>query len=204
MEEEATLFSSQAEAKSFFVDRIVSQASAEGQPLSDNERWMLRFSESDPDFIVDLHRVAQLEAEISDSDYEDKIVGLLERSYQRDASAGTNAQALYREASATLHQGDHYLLIMIDRALGYVPKRARSKWVRGLDGVISFVVLVVPGSVAILISVGMAAMLLTGQVQSSGEMSRGGVASLVLGGIGYYLIHLWRRERRARRVAAGG
>jgi len=129
MEQEATLFSSQAEAKSSFVDRIVSQASAESQPLSDNERWMLRFSESDPDFIVDLHRVAQLEAEISDSDYEDKIVGLLERSYQRDASAGTNAQALYREASTTLHQGDHYLLIMIDRALGYVPKRARSKWV---------------------------------------------------------------------------
>ena len=78
MEEEATLFGSQAEAKSFFVDRIVSQASAEGQPLSDNERWMLRFSESDPDFIVDLHRVAQLEAEISDSDYEDKIVGFFD------------------------------------------------------------------------------------------------------------------------------
>lgn len=46
MEEEGTLFRSEAEAKSFFVDRIVSQASAEGQPLSDNERWILRFSES--------------------------------------------------------------------------------------------------------------------------------------------------------------
>jgi hypothetical protein len=174
VEEEAALFRSQAEAKSFFVNRIVGQASAEGQPLSDNERWMLRFSESDPEFILDLHRVAQLDAEISDSDYEDKIVGLLERSYQRDASAGTDAQALYREASATLHQGDHYLLIMIDRALGYVPKKAGSKWVRSLTGVISFVVLVVPGSIAILISVGMAAMLLTGRGQSSGDMSRGG------------------------------
>lgn len=202
MEEEATLFRSQTEAKSFFVDKIVSQARAEGQPLSDNEQWMLRFSESDPDFIVDPDRVAQLEAEISDSDYEDKIVGLLERSYQRDASAGTDAQILYHEASTTLRQGDHYLLIMIDLALGSVSKKAGSKWVRGLADVVSFVVFVVPGTIAILISVGMAAMLLTGQGQSSGEMSRVGVASLVLGGIGYYLIHLWRRERTARRVAA--
>jgi hypothetical protein len=199
------LFQSQTEAKTFFVDKIVDEARAEGQPLSDDEQWMLRFSESDSDFIVDPDRVERLEAAISESAYEDKIVGLLQRCYQRDAESGADARSLYREASATLHQGDHYLLTMIDQVLGPVTQGSRGpKWVRGLIGFVLFVVLVLPGTIAILISVGMAAMLLSGQAQSSDEISRGGVASLVLGGIGYYLIHLWRRERRNRSLAEHG
>jgi hypothetical protein len=143
------LFRSQTEAKTFFVDKIVVQARAEGQPLSDNEQWMLQFSEFDPDFIVDPERVAQLEAEISESAYKDKIVRFLQRSYQRDVrAAGTDARALYREASATLYQGDHYLLIMIDRALGSAAQGARPIWVRGLTGFVLFAVLVVPGTIA--------------------------------------------------------
>jgi len=112
------LFASQSQAKSFFVDRIAAEARAEGEPLSANEHWMLRFSESDPEFVVDPERVKEFEAEISDSDYEAKIAGLLERAYARDTKADTAAVAKYREASAILHQGDHYLLIMIDRAIG--------------------------------------------------------------------------------------
>jgi hypothetical protein len=197
------LFRSQTDAKTFFVDKIVDEARAEGQPLSDDEQWMLRFSESDPGFIVDLERVERLEAAISDSAYEDKIVGLLQRCYERDAESDADAQSLYREASTTLHQGDHYLLVMIDQVLGPVTQGSRGpKWVRGLTGFVLFVVLVLPGTIAILISVGIAAMLLTGHARSSDEDFRAGVASLVLGGSGYYLIHLWRRERRDRSLAA--
>ena len=112
------MFASQSQAKSFFVDRIAAQARAEGQPLSASEHWMLRFSESDPDFVVDPVRVEQLQAEISDSDYETKIADLLKRAYERDTTADTTATAKYREASEILRQGDHYLLIMIDRAIG--------------------------------------------------------------------------------------
>ena len=60
------MFASQGQAKRFFVDRITAQAAKEGQPLSENERWMLSFSESDPQFVVDPARVAALEAEIPD------------------------------------------------------------------------------------------------------------------------------------------
>jgi hypothetical protein len=112
------LFASQGQAKSFFVDRIAEQARAEGSPLSPNQQWMLRFSESDPDFVVDPIRVNQVDAEISDSDYETKITSLLERAYERDTKADPAVAAKYREASEILHQGDHYLLIMIDRAIG--------------------------------------------------------------------------------------
>jgi hypothetical protein len=106
------VFGSQSDAKRFFVDRIVAEAAAELKPLSDSERQMLSFSESDPEFIVEPALVNKLAAEISDEDYERKIAGLLERAYQRDLARDT-----YREAYMVLNQGDHYLLIVINQAL---------------------------------------------------------------------------------------
>jgi hypothetical protein len=44
----------QTEAKRFFVDKVLAQAGAEGMTLSDAERKMLFWSESDPDWVVDL------------------------------------------------------------------------------------------------------------------------------------------------------
>ena len=191
---ERRVFSSESQAKTFFVDRIVSQAGAEMHPLSDNERWMLRFSESDPEFSVDLARVHQLEAEISDSDYENKIAGLLRRAYQHDVESDSGTRALYREASLTLHQGDHYLLIMIDQALGPVARGHLTSSVLGVFGQAALVVvLVLPGSLAILFAIGIAVGALTGQIPALSM-----IGSLVLGGMGYYLFHLWRREHKSR------
>ena len=112
------MFGTQSEAKRFFVDRIVAEAAAELKPLSDSERQMLSFSESDPEFVVDPALVKKLAAEISDEEYERKIAGLLKRAYQRDLARDSAVRDSYREAYAVLNQGDHYLLIMINRALG--------------------------------------------------------------------------------------
>src|SRR6058998_1047088 len=71
------MFGSQSHAKRFFVDKIVAEAAAELRPLSDNERQMLSFSQSDPEFVVDPVLVDKLAAEISDEDYEAKVAGLL-------------------------------------------------------------------------------------------------------------------------------
>lgn len=111
------MFTSQGHAKRFFVDKIAAQAVTEGTPLSDAERQMLSFSESAPGFAVDPALVEKLQAEISDEEYEAKITGLIERTWKRDIERDGNAGNLYREAFTTLSQGDHYLLIMIDRAL---------------------------------------------------------------------------------------
>lgn len=113
----ATVFTSQEQAKRFFVDKIAGQAESEGTPLSDEERQMLSFSEADSEFKLDPAFVEKLRAEISDEDYEAKVVGLIQRSWKRDVETDSNAASLYREAYTTLNQGDHYLLIMIDRAL---------------------------------------------------------------------------------------
>ena len=112
------MFGSQSHAKRFFVDKIVAEAAAELRPLSDNERQMLSFSESDPEFVVDPVLVDKLAAEISDGDYEAKVAGLLKRAYRRDVARDGATRDTCREAYAVLNQGDHYLLIMIDRALG--------------------------------------------------------------------------------------
>jgi len=119
------MFVSQGQAKRFFVERIVAQAARDGRPLSDNEQWMLSFSESDPDFVVDPARMSALEAEIPDAEYEDKVAGLAERAYASDVAASPEIVATYKEAYRVLNQGDHYLLIMLDRRLS---RRLRPWW----------------------------------------------------------------------------
>jgi hypothetical protein len=112
------VFESESHAKRFFVDKIVGETAAELRPLSDSERQMLSFSESDPEFVVNPALVSKLAAEISDKEYEAKVAGLLKRAYQRDVARDSAERDTYREAYAVLSQGDHYLLIMINQALG--------------------------------------------------------------------------------------
>ena len=81
------MFASQGQAKRFFADKIAAQATREGHPLSENERWMLSFSESDPEFVVDHSRVTALAAEIPDAQYEDKVAGLAQRACASDIAS---------------------------------------------------------------------------------------------------------------------
>jgi hypothetical protein len=112
------MFATQAEAKRFFVERVLAQARTEQVRLSPAEQGMLSWSESDPEFKADPALVEQLAAELSDEEYEAKVAGLLERSYQRDVTSDSSARDRYREAYAILTRGDHYLVVMIRRALG--------------------------------------------------------------------------------------
>jgi hypothetical protein len=112
------MFATQAEAKRFFVERVLAQARAEQLQLSPAEQGMLSWSESDPSFTPDPALVEQLATEVSDEEYEGKIAGLLERSYRHDLTADSANGDRYREAYSVLTRGDHYLVVMIRRALG--------------------------------------------------------------------------------------
>lgn len=116
-----------SEAKRFFADKVDQQAAAENIELSATERKMLWFSESDPDFEVDPRLVDELADELSDEEYEAKISGLLERRFAADAADECEAAA-WRDARATLEHGDHYISIMIDRAIPEKPKRWWQLW----------------------------------------------------------------------------
>ena len=115
----------ETEAKRFFVDKVVAQARAEDVSLTEAEREMLLWSESDPDIEIDPTLPRRFEAEISDEEYEKKVVGLLARSFSADIRANPQAEDEWKHASRLLHQGDHYILVMLDEAVG---QRWRSWW----------------------------------------------------------------------------
>jgi hypothetical protein len=111
------VFTTEGQAKRFFVERIVAQAASENSPLSSVERRMLSWSESDPEFTPDPSLPERLAGEISDEEYESKVAALLQRAYQSDVAADSGAVERYREAYSVLKQGDHYLLVMIEQGL---------------------------------------------------------------------------------------
>jgi hypothetical protein len=47
------MFKTQVDARRFFVDKVVQRAVVEGAPLSEDERQMLFWSETEPDSIAD-------------------------------------------------------------------------------------------------------------------------------------------------------
>jgi hypothetical protein len=69
--------------------------------------------------------VEQLASEIPDELYEAKMAGLLERGFAEAAAADPGATAAWQHARRVLGQGDHYIAIMIDRAVGSRLKRWR-------------------------------------------------------------------------------
>jgi hypothetical protein len=55
---------------------------------------------------------------MSDDEYEEKIAGLVARSYAADIARDPTAKKRWADAFRVLSQGDHYILIAINRALG--------------------------------------------------------------------------------------
>lgn len=119
---------SENHAKRFFADRIIHQAICEGTPLSSAERRMLLWSETDPEFLADPQLVVGLATEMSDDEFEAKICGLLQRAFQADRGVDPRVRDRWRRALAVLEQGDHYISIIIDRALGSKLKSWSQTW----------------------------------------------------------------------------
>ena len=111
------LFTSQREAKQFLTNKIISQASREGSPLSDIDQRMLLFSEQEPETVEGFPE--DVLGNI-DQDYEKNITGLLKAAYVRDKKIPGEGQK-YQDAYRKLNEGDHYILIMAAPVLGNAP-----------------------------------------------------------------------------------
>jgi hypothetical protein len=108
-------FSSQDDAKRFFVDRVLARAAQEGLEVSPAELFALRFSAADEKVDEDLLRAFDRDCDMAE--FEEKIVGLLGRALAADREV-PGSEARWREAYAVLKGGDHYLLVMLARVLG--------------------------------------------------------------------------------------
>lgn len=111
-------FVSETPAKAFFISKILQQAEQEGIILSKAQRYVLSWSEGDPSFVLDNELNKQFEKEITQPEFEKKIQTLIKQAYERDISKEKDMKETYREAYKVLKQGDHYILIMIDAAIG--------------------------------------------------------------------------------------
>ncbi|HEY2002745.1 MAG TPA: hypothetical protein VGG80_10515 [Acidobacteriaceae bacterium] len=101
------------QAKDFFVQQVAEQAALEGLPLSDIEKRMMYFTESDSSSCEDPRALNnEFEMQCDTGEYEAKMSGLLRRAYGR--LRGSQAEDSWGEAVSELRKGDHYLLVLLD------------------------------------------------------------------------------------------
>lgn len=110
------LFTDARGAKDFIVSRIVAEAHSEGLALSEVERKMLYFSETDW-ILPNMMETAQtFERECDEDDYEKKIVRLIVNLQKRLRKGNKEELQVWSEAIRVISKEDHYVLVMIQQA----------------------------------------------------------------------------------------
>jgi hypothetical protein len=102
------------QAKDFLADQAAQQAALDRTLLSDLERRMMYFTESDPascDDPVSLHD--EFEAKYDTAEYEAKMSRLLSRAYRRLKTDNPGGKLQWDDAVSTLKKGDHYVLLLL-------------------------------------------------------------------------------------------
>lgn len=104
------------EAKDFLADQAAQQAAIDRTPLSDLERRMMYFTESDPDSCHDpISLNEEFEEKYDTVEYEAKMSRLLRHAYARLKAENAGGKLQWDEAISTLEKGDHYVLLLWGR-----------------------------------------------------------------------------------------
>jgi hypothetical protein len=119
-------FQSARDAKEYLVRRIVAQAKQDGVPLSDVERDMLYFSETDWTLPNMMAISQEFDQNYDQDEYESKIGELVQRIRNQDDG---NLDDSWDEAVHRLRDEDHYLSVLIDGASRSSSNSAKmSRW----------------------------------------------------------------------------
>jgi hypothetical protein len=103
------------QAKDFLAAQTVEQAALENIPLSDIEKRMMYFTESDTtscDDAIGLNE--EFEAQFDSPEYEVKISRLLRHAYKRLNVEDPEKIRNWDRAIRLLRRGDHYILVLWD------------------------------------------------------------------------------------------
>ena len=111
------VFSNQKQAKQFFIDKILFQAQKDRMSLSEAEQYMLGWTETEGGFELNQKLIDEFDKQTTPEIYESKISTLIKHAYDSDALSEPGKGKIYRDAYHVLSQGDHYLLVMIKKAL---------------------------------------------------------------------------------------
>jgi len=106
------------QAKNFLVQEMTEQAARENIPVSDIEKKMMYFTESDSascDNPAELND--EFEAQHDTAEYEAKVSRLLHHAYNRLKVEDPERKWNWDQAIRALRKGDHYILVLWDRKL---------------------------------------------------------------------------------------
>ena len=142
-------FGSEREAKEYLIARVIAEANREGKPLSEIERKMLYFSETDWTLPDILEVNAEFERSYDQGEYERKIAGLARAIEAQLKGVDDQERDAWYGAIQKLSEGDHYLLVLLNPAL--VPAKSSARppgdllklWLTGFLIAISLVALFV-------------------------------------------------------------
>jgi hypothetical protein len=112
------------EAKDYLAAKIVAEAKREGNTLTEVERKMLYFSETDWTLPGMLEINAEFERDYNDSEYERKIAALIRNIEARDADDEQEMRT-WDQAVKKLSEGDNYLSLILDRSFTPVGETVR-------------------------------------------------------------------------------
>jgi len=110
-------FQTQIQAKKFFVDKIVLQAQKDHIPLSEAEKYMLHWTETEEGFDFNQDLTDKFREQTTETKYENKICRLIKNAYTADINKDIGLSHDYLNAYRILAKGDHYILVMIGKAL---------------------------------------------------------------------------------------
>ena len=103
------------QAKDFLVEQATKQAALDNLPLSDLEKKMMYFTESDPVSCADpLELNDAFEAQYDTAEYEAKMSRLLQHAYDRLKVENSDSKRVWDHSVRDLRKGDHYVLVLLD------------------------------------------------------------------------------------------
>ena len=114
------------QAKDFLVQQASEQAVLEGVPLSDLEKRMMYFTESDSSCEKPAALNEEFEAEYDTDEYETKVSELLHHAYERLKKEDFEKSRNWDQSIQTLRKGDHYILVLWDNNHSTEPAAAHS------------------------------------------------------------------------------
>jgi hypothetical protein len=102
------------EAKDFLVAQVMQQAALEGLAISDVEKRMMYFTESEDAVEDPIALNEEFEAQYDTEEYERKISGLFKAAHKRLRKENPISIDKWKEYVRFLKKGDHYILILCD------------------------------------------------------------------------------------------
>jgi hypothetical protein len=116
------------EAKEYLIRRILAQADLDNIPLSEVEKNMLYFSETDWTLPNMMAISQEFDQTYNQDEHERKIGRLIRRIY--DQPVNNRDDDRWKEAVQCLRDGDHYLLVLIDGASSMSARMFRWETIR--------------------------------------------------------------------------